>query len=86
MGMHAFPSNVDMDNFTALVKHTGTRGLAHFVGKFFSGLFALANVLRFIWFDAIYAFVVASLLPWLVLGLWGGLRWTPFFGQKKSVS
>ncbi len=73
MGMHAFPSNVDMDNFTALVQHTGTRGLAHIAGKFFSGLFALANVLRFIWFDAIYAFVVASLLPWLVLGLWGGL-------------
>jgi hypothetical protein len=71
MGMHAFPSNVDMANFSALVQQTGTRGLAYFTGKFFSGLFALANALRFFWFDAIYAIAVASLLPWLVLGLRG---------------
>jgi hypothetical protein len=69
IGMHAFPSDTDMKNFTALVQDTGTRGLPHFIGKFFSGLFRLANALRFFWFDFFYAFVVASLLPWLMLGL-----------------
>lgn len=71
MGMHAFPSNTDMDNFSAILRSTGKRGFSHLLGQFFSGLFALANALRFFWFDAIYAFVVASLLPWLVLRLWG---------------
>jgi hypothetical protein len=72
MGMHAFPSNTDTDNFSALVERTGTRGLAHLIGRCLSGVFAFANALRFFWFDAIYAFLVASLLPWMVLGFWGG--------------
>jgi hypothetical protein len=71
MGMHAFPSNTDMDNFSAIVQNTGNRGFPHFVGKFFSGLFAVANALRFFWFDAIYALLVALLLPLLMLWLWG---------------
>jgi hypothetical protein len=73
LGMHAFPSNTDMDNFSALVEQTGSSGVLPLLGKLFGGLFALANALRFLWFDAIYAFVVASLLPFLTVGLWGGL-------------
>jgi hypothetical protein len=70
MGMHAFPSSADMANFNALVQNAGTRGLPYFVGKFFSGLFAIANVLKFFWFDAVYALMVTFLLPWLLFGLW----------------
>lgn len=34
--------------------------------KLFAGLLKIANALRVIWFDAIYAFGISMLLPWLV--------------------
>jgi hypothetical protein len=74
IGMHAFPSSVDMDNFNGLINRTGATGIPRFAGKFCAGLFAIANALRFFWFDCFYALFVALALPWLVLGLWG---WVP---------
>lgn len=71
LGMHAFPSNVDMDGFRSFAHNTQTHGLVRLAAVFFSGLFRIANALRVIWFDLIYAFAIASFLPWLVFGLWG---------------
>lgn len=76
IGMHAFPSNTDMQNFNDLVKHTGVGGLPELIGKLFSGVFTIANALRFFWFDVFYAIIVALLLPWLTLGLWAGRLFT----------
>jgi hypothetical protein len=70
MGMHAFPSGTDMDSFRAQVKNSGGSGAVHALGMFLSVLFKIAHGLRMMWFDAIYALLVASFLPWLLLGLW----------------
>jgi hypothetical protein len=69
VGMHAFPSETDMDAYTAIIKSFGKRGLPYFFGNFLSGLFSLADGLRFVWFDAIYAFAIAWLIPWVILGI-----------------
>jgi hypothetical protein len=59
MGMHAFPSNQDAANFVAVVNATGKRGLLYWVSKGFRGLIFVANLLRIVWFDLIYAGLVA---------------------------
>jgi hypothetical protein len=66
IGMHAFPSNDDMENFVQEVKNTKKGGILLIFAKLVAGLFKIANVLRIIWFDAIYAFGISMLLPWLV--------------------
>jgi hypothetical protein len=65
IGMHAFPSNQDMNNFVANVAHARQRGPLLWAAKFFSGLLRLANILRFFWFDLFYAVGVAAFLPWV---------------------
>ncbi|MBI3290805.1 DUF3267 domain-containing protein [Candidatus Falkowbacteria bacterium] len=65
IGMHAFPSNEDMGNLVNNVKGAKQGGPLLLAAKFFAGLLRLANALRVIWFDAIYAFGVTMLLPWL---------------------
>lgn len=65
IGMHAFPSNDDMENLVNEVKNAKQSGSLLMAAKFFAGLLRLANALRVIWFDAIYAFGVTMLLPWL---------------------
>ena len=65
IGMHAFPSNEDMENLVNNVKSAKQGGALLLAAKFFAGLLRLANALRVIWFDAIYAFTVTMLLPWL---------------------
>ena len=65
IGMHAFPSNVDMENLVNDVKSTKQKGPLLITARIFAGFFRLANALRFVWFDAIYAVGVAYLLPWL---------------------
>jgi hypothetical protein len=67
IGMHAFPSDTDMENFKNIVQNTGKGRFAYFLARSFSGLFSLANALRFFWFDLIYTFSVASILPCLLL-------------------
>jgi len=67
MGMHAFPSNQDAKNFEAVVDATGKHGLLYWVSKAFRGLIFVANLLRMVWFDLIYAVAVAWVLPHLLL-------------------
>ncbi len=66
IGMHAFPSNDDMQNFVQAVKDARQGGVLLFVSKIFAGLLKIANALRVIWFDAIYAVLLSLLLPWLL--------------------
>jgi len=65
LGMNAFPSNDDMESLVNNIKSTKQGGILLLVVKLFAGLLRLANALRVIWFDAIYALGVTMLLPWL---------------------
>ncbi|MBI3619551.1 DUF3267 domain-containing protein [Candidatus Roizmanbacteria bacterium] len=69
IGMHAFPSNDDMENFLGEVKQTNKQGLLVMLATVFARLLRLANLLRFLWFDAIYAYGVAMILPSLISAL-----------------
>jgi len=63
IGMHAFPSNADAESFVQQVKEAKRNGFLLVISKIFAVLIKIANALRFIWFDAIYAFVVSMILP-----------------------
>jgi hypothetical protein len=65
-GMHAFPSNADIDNFIATVKNTQEGGGLLFLAKVFSYILKTANALRFFWFDLLYAFGISQILPSLI--------------------
>lgn len=67
IGMHAFPSNDDMENFVHEVRKAKQAGILLVFAKIFAVLLKLANILKFIWFDALYAFGVCMFLPWLVM-------------------
>ena len=69
IGMHAFPSNEDMDNFTSEVKRAEGRGVLYVGVYLLAVVIKLANVLRIFWFDAIYAAGISLLLPWLIVRL-----------------
>jgi hypothetical protein len=69
MGMHAIPSNTDMQGLVAAVKRQQGGGPLLLAARFFAGLFFVANLLRFFWFDAIYALLVSLALPALVAAL-----------------
>jgi hypothetical protein len=66
IGMHAFPSRQDAASFTAQVKEAHGQGITLLLAHFMSGLITLANALRVIWFDAIYAIVVSLAIPTLL--------------------
>ena len=63
--MHAFPSNNDMDSLLKQVRNERHGGLTFQIARLFTWIFKIANFLRVIWFDAIYAIGVSLLLPWL---------------------
>jgi len=67
IGMHAFPSNQDAANFHSVLQSTGRRGVLYYISQGFRGLIFVANLLRVVWFDAIYAIAVAWLGPHLLL-------------------
>jgi hypothetical protein len=67
IGMHAFPSRTDAASFAAQVQDAHGGGLTVILARTASGLITLANALRMIWFDAIYAVGVSLLVP-LLLG------------------
>jgi hypothetical protein len=67
IGMHAFPSRQDAANFTAQVKAARGNGPTLALARGFAGLIGLANALRVVWFDAIYAVGVSLVVP-LLLG------------------
>jgi hypothetical protein len=68
-GMHAFPSNHDMDGFVEYVREDGHGGPLLWLAHGFAVLLKIANFLRVVWFDAIYAVLVAAFLP-LMFGLY----------------
>lgn len=68
IGMHAFPSNDDMRNFVNDVKTTKGEGVLLVVSRMAFWLIILANTLRIVWFDAIYAICIGLLLP-VLLGI-----------------
>jgi hypothetical protein len=66
IGMHAIPSPQDAASFSAAVQTSGRGGVLYVVAKAFQLLVQVANVLRIIWFDLLYAVGVASLAPALI--------------------
>jgi hypothetical protein len=66
IGMHAFPSNQDMNNFIHEAKKLKTKRFSLLFIFFLAILFKIANSLRFFWFDAFYAFGISLFLPWVV--------------------
>jgi len=65
IGMHAFPSPQDASTFSAAVKARG-RGLLYLVARVFQALVWLAHLLRFFWFDLVYAIGITLLAPSLI--------------------
>lgn len=68
IGMHAFPSNQDMQNFLYQVSNS-KKNILYLFAKFFSIIIALANALRFFWFDFVYAMLVSLLLPFIIYNI-----------------
>lgn len=68
IGMHAFPSNQDMKNFTNIVKEEKNKGILYLIAYPFNLLIKLANLLRFFWFDLVYAVILAVIIPVLYIG------------------
>ncbi|MFL5942359.1 MAG: DUF3267 domain-containing protein [Gaiellaceae bacterium] len=66
IGMHAFPSRQDAASFTAQVKESRGHGITLLLAQVMSGLVTVANALRIIWFDAIYAVGVSLAIPVLL--------------------
>jgi hypothetical protein len=66
IGMHAFPSAQDAQNFIDAVDASGRSGLLYAVAKAFQLLVRAANALRFVWFDLLYAFGIMLLAPTLI--------------------
>ena len=66
IGMHAFPSRQDAASFTAQVHAARGHGVVLLAARAASALITLANALRVIWFDAIYAVAVSLALPALL--------------------
>lgn len=67
IGMHAFPSKQDLDNFHAQIK-AGKNSLLLVPSFFMQAFFGLARLLSFFWFDAIYAVFVAMFIPLVLAG------------------
>lgn len=68
IGMHAFPSNHDARSFAELVHERRGKGLVWVLATLFSWVLTVVNALRVVWIDAIYAVVLAMVLP-AALGL-----------------
>lgn len=83
IGMHAFPSHVDMENFEDQVESQEKFSLWIIPARFFSTIFMLARMLSIVWFDAIYAVGVSLLFPFLAIKLLG---LTPHDGWISWVS
>lgn len=63
VGMHAFPSDHDMQHISSASKSALKGGgiILHYLAFPFVTLVWISNKLRFIWFDAIYALLLISL-------------------------
>lgn len=68
IGMHAFPSNHDMNNFTHEVKTSKQKGILYLIALPFALIIKIANILSVVWFDLIYAVGISFILPMILLG------------------
>ena len=68
IGMHAFPSNHDMQSYFEAVREGKGISPLYFIALLFAVITKIANLLRIIWFDAIYAFSIGILLPMMLVG------------------
>ena len=66
IGMHAFPSNDDIQNFTEQVAATKDRTVLYYAARLFRFFMFLVNGLRFFWIDLLYALAISFLLPTLL--------------------
>jgi len=66
VGMHAFPSDQDMESFLEAVKSSKKTGVLFGVAKGFACLLGIVNSFKGIWIDAFYAFGISMILPWLL--------------------
>jgi hypothetical protein len=66
IGVHAFPSNVDMKSFS----HHAFKLSSNIIVKVFAVLLQilvfLSNLLRFFWFDLFYAMGISVIIPLLI--------------------
>ena len=69
IGMHAFPSSQDMNNFSDAVKRSERHDWLRSVAVLFNLFIRLANLLRIIWFDLVYALAVGAAVPFALLRL-----------------
>jgi hypothetical protein len=69
IGANAFPSRQDAASFVAEVKDARGEGFVLYVARFAAGLVTVANALRVIWFDLLYAVGVSLLIPLALTGL-----------------
>ncbi|HEY9733815.1 MAG TPA: hypothetical protein V6C89_18025 [Drouetiella sp.] len=68
IGMHAFPSKQDLDNFLQkVVTEKNKFSPLSIASRFMSVSFFLARLASFFWFDAIYAIIVMMFLPCVLL-------------------
>jgi hypothetical protein len=70
IGMHAFPSNVDMKSYADFARQNGAGRAAIGLANLMHALFGIANLLSFFWFNLFYALLVAAIVPCLILGIW----------------
>lgn len=67
IGMHAFPSNEDIQNYITAVKEAKNKSFLYAISWVFGLIVRIANLLRFFWFDAIYAFAISMILPLMLV-------------------
>jgi hypothetical protein len=69
IGMHAFPSTVDARQIWSSAKaEVAGRNILAVLAFPFVILVFIANLLRVIWFDALYGFFIGVLVPGWILG------------------
>ena len=67
LGVHAFPQRKVIDLFVDSVDSSQRGGFFYSLCKVFGYTMAFVNLLRFFWFDLIYAVAVAVAFPFLLL-------------------
>lgn len=62
-GMHAFPGNQEILDFTELMNKQ-RKNLLYFAVKILTSLLKIANFLKIIWIDLVYAIMIILLVPY----------------------
>lgn len=77
IGMHAFPSNDDLNNFMDSLRSSAKLTLTYIISWPFVLIIKIANALRVLWFDLIYAVGLAWILPVLFSNNFNGANGLP---------